>query len=68
MEKELKALADIIIGILYLYHHQNKPISCKWVYKTKLKVDDPLERCKLRLIKGFTQQYELDYEETFSQL
>ena len=37
-----------------------KAISCKWVFKTKLKADGTLERLKARLvIRGFTQQYGL---------
>lgn len=44
-----------------------KPISCKWVFKLKLKTDGSIERYKARLMaRGFTQQTCLDYEETFS--
>lgn len=44
-----------------------KPIGCKWVFKTKLRVDGTLERHKARLVaKGFTQNYGIDFEETFS--
>jgi len=40
---------------------KKKAISCKWVYKIKLKSDDSLERLKARLvIRGFTQQYGVD--------
>ncbi|KAH9726925.1 hypothetical protein KPL70_008466 [Citrus sinensis] len=44
-----------------------KPISCRWVYKIKHRSDGSIERYKARLVAcGFSQQYELDYEETFS--
>jgi hypothetical protein len=42
-------------------------IDCKWVYKTKRKQDDSLDRYKARLVaKGFKQRYGIDYEDTFS--
>ena len=46
---------------------RKRAISCKWVYKTKLKAKGSLERLKARLvIRHLTQQYGIDYQEVFS--
>ena len=42
-------------------------IGTKWVYKIKRKSDGSIDRYKARLVtKGYAQQYDIDYEETFA--
>jgi hypothetical protein len=43
-----------------------RPITCKWVYKIKTRSDGSLEQYKSRLVaRGFQQEHDRDYDETF---
>ena len=42
-------------------------VGCKWIYKIKTRSDGSIKHCKAHLVaKSFTQEYEIDYEETFA--
>ena len=43
------------------------PVTCKWVYKIKTHSDGSIARYKARLVaQEFSQEYGLNYEETFA--
>ena len=67
MKEEVKALAENQTWDLVPKPKDVKPISCKWVYKIKTHPNGSIERYKARLVaRGFSQQYGLDYDKTFS--
>lgn len=67
MKNELRALKDNDTWEIVNCPTGKTPIGCKWVFKIKRKSDGSIERYKARLVaKGFTQQYGIDYMETFS--
>ena len=42
-------------------------VDCKWIYRIKTCFDRSIEHYKVCLVvKGFIQEYGIDYEETFT--
>ena len=67
MKEELDALLKISTWDLVDLPVGKYAIGCKWVYKIKTRSDGTVDHYKARLIaKGFTQEYDIDYEETFA--
>ena len=67
MKEELDALHKIGTLDLVDLPSGKSAIDCKWVYKIKTRSDGTVDRYKARLVaRGFTQEYVIDYEETFA--
>jgi histone deacetylase 1/2 len=67
MDEEFSALARNHTWHLVPADRGRNVIDCKWVYKVKRKVDGTVDRYKARLfVKGFKQQYGVDYEDMLS--
>ncbi|GAA0138621.1 transmembrane signal receptor [Lithospermum erythrorhizon] len=67
MNKELDVLSSNGTWDIMHLPVGKRVISCKWIYKIKLKLDESIEMYKARLVaKGLTQQHGIDYTETFS--
>src|SRR5688572_5737299 len=66
MEDEIKAHVENHTWTFSDVPDGRKAIKCKWVFKTKLKVDGTVDRYKARLVaKGCSQKPGIDYEETY---
>jgi hypothetical protein len=67
MTDELDALHKTHTWDMTTLPPDKSAVGCKWVYKIKTRADGFVERYKARLVtKGFTQEYDIDYEETFA--
>ena len=67
MKEELDALFKNHNWDLVTLPPGKSVVGCKWIYKIKTRSDGSIEHYKARLVaKGFTQEYGIDYEETFA--
>jgi hypothetical protein len=67
MVEEIAALERTGTWDLVPYSPRVRSITCKWVYKVKTRSDSSLERYKARLVaRGFQQEHDRDYDETFA--
>ncbi|CAL9011071.1 unnamed protein product [Prunus brigantina] len=63
----MKALEKNQTWTLETIPRGKKTIGCRWVFTIKHNADGSIERYKARLVvKGYTQTYGIDYEETFA--
>ena len=67
MAKEMHSIKPNEVWELVKLPEGKKMVGYKWVFKHKLDADSSIERHKACLVaKGYSQQYGLDYNETFS--
>ena len=67
MKEELDALSKNHTWDLVTLLLEKFMVGCKWIYKIKPRSDGSIECYKVHLVaKGFTQEYGIDYEETFA--
>jgi len=67
----LQTLSDIYINLINIWDLVPLPpsknvVGCHWMYKIKTNSDGSIEQYEARLVaKWYSQQYGMDYEETF---
>ena len=67
MDDEMNALIRNGTWEIVTLPNDKKPVGCIWVFTVKYNSDGSVERYKARLVaKGYTQEYGIDYEETFA--
>ena len=67
MKDEMKSMEDNDVWDLLELPKGNKPIVCKWIFKTKQDSKGNIKRYKTRLVaKGYKKKKKgIDYKETF---
>ena len=67
IEEELTSLYNKKTWVLTPLLIGRTPVKCKWVFREKKGAERETVRYKARLVaKGFTQQYGIDYLETYA--
>ncbi|GJZ97477.1 retrotransposon protein, putative, ty1-copia subclass [Tanacetum coccineum] len=67
MNAEIQSMIDNMVWVLVDLPPNCKTVGSKWIFKKKTDMDGIVHTYKVRLIiKGYTQLYKVDYEETFS--
>nr|GEW45327.1 hypothetical protein [Tanacetum cinerariifolium] len=64
---QMQSMIDNKVWVLVDLPPNCKTVGSKWIFKKKIDMDGILHTYKARLVaNGYTQLYEVDYEETFS--
>ncbi|PRQ54238.1 putative RNA-directed DNA polymerase [Rosa chinensis] len=67
MQEEYDALINQNTWTLVPLPPDKNLVSCKWIFKIKKNADGSIARHKARLVaRGFSQEYGIDYDETYS--
>ena len=67
MEEEMNALEKNETWELVPLPLGKKTIRCRWIFTVKNNSDGSVNRYKVRMVaKGYTQTYDIDYDETFA--
>nr|GFA83035.1 hypothetical protein [Tanacetum cinerariifolium] len=67
MNVEMQSMKDSDVWVLVELLPNTRTVGSKWLFKKKTNMDGAIYIFKARLVvKGFTQTYGVDYEETFS--